>query len=215
MLPHLFTLLLALLPADPPATCTYETWTWSVVARRAVHHRHIAKPYAQLTEEIRRSEHVHLLNLLRVVAQPPFRSTCHLRTSLAAAPCDRSHTVQTSVTAPIAASSTSFRLNSAALAAPVGSQRACPMFFLAMPPVPDPRTAGQCPRLDPGRSRPSKPAAAEYLEADRGGRGRGAAVGQALQAARALARYRAVPPAASGAAETARLPRPRESPPAA
>ncbi len=56
MLLHVLTLLFALLPAGQPATCTYDTWTWSVVARRAVHHRHVAKPYAQLNEEEKASD---------------------------------------------------------------------------------------------------------------------------------------------------------------
>ncbi len=41
--------LVALALGAPPATCTYDTWTWSVVARRAVAHRHVSKPYAAVT----------------------------------------------------------------------------------------------------------------------------------------------------------------------
>ena len=48
----LLALLAALAGAEPPpATCTYDTWSWSVVERRAVLPRHVSKPYAELTDE--------------------------------------------------------------------------------------------------------------------------------------------------------------------
>ncbi len=55
MLQMLVTLL-ALVLASPPATCTYDTWTWSVVARRVVEHQHVSKPYAQVTEDEKASD---------------------------------------------------------------------------------------------------------------------------------------------------------------
>jgi len=36
---------------EPPATCTYDTWTWSVTLRRSVDPRHVQKPYADLGAE--------------------------------------------------------------------------------------------------------------------------------------------------------------------
>ena len=50
MFVHLLALLTALAPANPPTTCTYDTWTWSVVARRPVANRHVTKPYAIVTQ---------------------------------------------------------------------------------------------------------------------------------------------------------------------
>ena len=48
-MPQLIALLLALAATPSPSMCTYDTWTWSVVARRAVAHRHVSKPYAQVS----------------------------------------------------------------------------------------------------------------------------------------------------------------------
>lgn len=38
-------------PREPPATCTYDTWTWSVTLRRSVERRRVQKPYAELRAE--------------------------------------------------------------------------------------------------------------------------------------------------------------------
>ena len=53
---QLLATVLALTAAPPPATCTYDIWTWSVVAHRAVDHRHVSKPYSEITAEEKASD---------------------------------------------------------------------------------------------------------------------------------------------------------------
>lgn len=50
-MPHLLALLLSLTAVATPTTCSYDTWTWSVTARRIVGYHHVSKPYARLTAE--------------------------------------------------------------------------------------------------------------------------------------------------------------------
>ena len=57
MSPLLLALLGLLAAPEPVRTCTYDTWSWSVAERRAVGHRHVSKPYADLTAEEKAPDH--------------------------------------------------------------------------------------------------------------------------------------------------------------
>ena len=51
MIAGLAALLVSISVVEPPATCTYDTWTWSVTRRQAVEPAHVVKAYASLTDE--------------------------------------------------------------------------------------------------------------------------------------------------------------------